>query len=123
MEGYMDIVVIKLFRNEIGCSDYHDIMIEEYQEKVEELHKYGEERGKKILFTVCNSMSPIEADTFAEVTSNYDISDEEENYYIDVIKFFCGDAEISYRTMDITFCNPIVIFKKVDNIKKIISVN
>lgn len=103
----MDIVIIKLFRNEITNSDYHDIMIDDYEEKIKELHKYGEKINKKILFTVTNTMSPISGDFFAEVTTNCALTEQEKNYFVETIKYFCGDAEfnrgrLKYETFPVT---------------------
>lgn len=108
----MDIVIIKLFRNDIECADYHDIMIDNFEEKIKELHKYGNEINKKILFTVNNSMSPISGDFFAEITSNCTLTKQEKTHFIETIKYFCDDADINNRTMDIKSIPLTVLFSK-----------
>lgn len=108
----MDIVLIKLFRNDIECADYHDIMIDDYDEKIKELHKYGKEINKKILFTVINSLSPVLGDCFAEVTANCILTKQEKKHFIEIIKYFCGDAKIKGRTMDTNMSPLTVLFSK-----------
>lgn len=113
----MDIVLIKLFRNDIECADYHDIMLGDYGKKVEELHKYGEKTNKKVLFTIGNA-SPVSGDCFAEITTNCILTKQEKEYFAQMLKFFCGDAEISKGTMDIKQSELTVLFcqKQFDDI-------
>lgn len=107
----MNIVLIKLFRNDIECADYHDIVMGDYDKKVEELHKYGEKINKKILFTISNALSPISGDCFAEITTNCSLTKQEKEYLVETIKFFCGDAEISGRTLEIKMSPLTVLFR------------
>lgn len=117
----MDIVLIKLFRNDIESADYHDIMIDDFEQKVEELHKYGAERNKKVFFTITNALSPVSGDCFAEVTHNCALTKQEKAYFVDAIKFFCGDAEINGSTLDIEVSPLTVLFsqKQFDDIYEI----
>lgn len=117
----MDIVSIKLFKNDIECADYHDIMIDEYDKKVAELHKYGEKINKKIIFTISNNINSISGDCFAEITTNCTLTKQEKEYLVDIIKFFCGDAEISNKTMEIKTKPVTVLFsqKQFDDIYEV----
>lgn len=96
----MDIVLIKLFKKDIECADYHDIMLDDYRKKVEELHKYGEKINKKVLFTVSNASSGL-GDCFAEITTNCILTKQEKEYFVQTLKFFCSDAKISNGAMEI----------------------
>lgn len=68
----MDIVTIKLYLDDTICSDYHDIMIDKYQQKIDELHKYGKHSNKQILFFVCEDNTF--GDNFAEITTNANLT-------------------------------------------------
>lgn len=117
----MDIVLIKLYRNNIECADYHDIMIDKFDKKVTELHKYGEKINKKILFTINKNSNSVSGDCFAEITTNCTLTKQEKEYLIDAIKFFCGDAEISNKTMEIKMKPVTVLFsqKQFDDIYEV----
>lgn len=116
----MDLVIIKIYRNEISCNDYSDIMIDDYEEKVQELHKYGQKIGKKILFHIYNSS--VSCDNFAEITTDFNLTEQEKNYFIETIKFFCGDATITRQTMHIEVIPLTIIFNQA-NTKEIMNIN
>lgn len=109
--------MIKLYRNDIGCGDYHDIMIDEYERKINELHEYGEKINKKILFTASQCMSPIPSDCFVEIVSNVELTHNEKKHLIEVVKCFCGDADIKGKTLDITLKPLTIVFNQLKNIE------
>ena len=83
-----DTVVIKVYRNDISCSDYHDIYLNDFDAKVKELK------------------------SFAEITYSGTLSEQEKDKYISIIQFFAQDAEIKRGTLEIYDLPLSIIFTK-----------
>lgn len=107
-----DTVIIKVYRPEIQCADYHDLFLEDFDSKLNELKTFGKSCGKDILFTVCQSLDCADFDCFVEITHNCDISVQEKEKYISIIKFFTQDAGIGRGEMDIYDLPLKIIFTK-----------
>ncbi len=108
----MDTVVIKVYRNDITCGDYHDVYLDKFDLKVKELKSFAKDIGKQIYFTVCNALNCADFDCFAEVTYNGVLTEQEKDKYISIIKFFAQDAEIDRATLNIYDLPLSIIFTK-----------
>lgn len=105
-------VIIKVYRQNITCSDYHDIMLEDFNLKVNELKTFAKSIGKNILFTVCKVLDCADFDCFAEITYNSALSEREKEKYISVIKYFTQDADIAKSELNIYDLPCTIIFTK-----------
>lgn len=108
----VDTVIIKVYRNNITCSDYHDISLDNFDLKVKELKNFADSIGKKIYFTVCNALDCADFDCFAEITYSGTLSEQEKEKYISIIKFFTQDANIERETLNIYDLPISIIFTK-----------
>lgn len=94
-----DTVIIKVFRPAIQCAEYHDLFLDKFELKFNELKTFGKSCGKDIQFTVCPSLNCADFDCFTEITHNCEISIQEKEKYISIIKFFTQDANIDSGEM------------------------
>ena len=44
----METVVIKLYRNDIGCSDYRDLCLDSYAKLLEEIRRFSDKIGNRM---------------------------------------------------------------------------
>lgn len=44
----METVVIKLYRNDIGCSDYRDLCLDSYAKLLEEIRRFFDKIGNRM---------------------------------------------------------------------------
>ena len=107
-----DTVVIKVYRNDIACSEYHDVYLNDFNAKVNELKSYANQIGKKIYFTVCHALDCADFDCFAEVSYSGILSEQEKEKYISIIKFFAKDANIERNTLNVYDLPISIIFTK-----------
>ncbi|MGN0771745.1 MAG: hypothetical protein ACI4MI_04070 [Christensenellales bacterium] len=104
-----DIVIIKLYRNAIECCEFNDLTVDHHEELTQKLKDFGKTIGKKVVFTVCSALEIAEFDCFAEISYNGDITPKEKQYYIDILKEFSKDAEISDGVLS-EYSLPLTIF-------------
>ena len=86
-------VIIKLYRNDMYCDDYHDLCLGSFEERVKDIKTFSEKIGKKILFTVCKAADMADFTCFAEISYNTDLTEEEKQFYLNILKEFCRDGE------------------------------
>ncbi len=94
-------IIIKLFRPQIGCADFRDLELDNFEQKVNDLRQYAKSIGKHVLFSVCEESDCADFDCFAEIKYDGELSDSEKLFYIDVIKFFARDAEVKNGHLDV----------------------
>ena len=107
-----DTVIIKVFRNDITCGEYHDITLDQFDLKIKELKDFADQIGKKVYFMVCNALDCADFDCFAEVVYSGELSVQEKEKYTDVIKFFAKDANIESGTLSVYDLPISIIFIK-----------
>lgn len=109
-----EVVIIKLFRNAIECGEYSDSNLDHFQDLINEMRDFGDAIGKKVLFTVCTALDIAQFDCFAEISYNGDIAPKEKDFYINVLKEFSKDAEISGGELKEYSLPLTIVFKKCD---------
>ena len=91
-----DIILIKLYRNEFSCNDYHDWMLDRYPLFVKELERYIQEKGKSV-YLICMATNIIDctplAKPFAEIEYTGNFSPDEREKCFDVLKRLSSDIE------------------------------
>lgn len=96
-----DIVIIKFFKPEYTSADFHDLYMEgelgDADADIAELKNFGKKINKTILFSVCNTIDVAWIDGFAEISYSGTISDEEKQFYVNIIKRFSRDAKVNRR--------------------------
>ncbi len=107
-----DTVIIKVYRNDIACGEYHDITLDEFDLKIKELKNFAEQIGKKVYFTVCNALDCADFDCFAEVVYSGELSVQEKEKYTEIIKFFAKDGRIENGALNIYDLSISIIFIK-----------
>lgn len=109
-----NIVIIKLYKNEITSGDYHDLMLDEFEQKYNEAKEFAKNKDKELYFNIINCEDVINADGFAEIEYNTSLDEEEKEYYKELIKYFSYDAEIENRTLNTYSTLKRIILKKIN---------
>ncbi|MGN0788532.1 MAG: hypothetical protein ACI4MY_01235 [Christensenellales bacterium] len=109
-----EVVIIKLYRNAIGCGEYNDLNVDRFQDVVNDIRDFGKSIGKKVLFTICTALNIADFDCFAEIEYNGDITPKEKDFYINTLKEFSKDAEIRGEALYEYSLPLTVVFKKSD---------
>ncbi len=94
MEGT---ILIKLYRNAISCGGYSDLNPENFEQRKRRAAEIARSHGKSSLFTVCQAADICESDSFCEIVTDTELTDEEIAFYKKTAEGFCGDAEIVGR--------------------------
>ena len=108
-----NIVIIKVFRNDITCNDYHDINLNNFDLKLKELRSFADSIGKQIYFTVCKALNCADFDCFAEITYNGTLSEQEKEKYESIVKYFAQDADIENGELKVYNLPVSIIYSKV----------
>ena len=93
-------ILIKLYRNGISCGEYSDLYSEDFERWKKDAAAFANSHGKRLLFTVCQTLPICDFDAFCEIVTDAELSEEEAAYYRDLIGKFCGDADISRGEMN-----------------------
>ena len=109
-----DTVIIKVYRNDIACGDYHDLCLKDFDLKVKELKTFADSINKNIYFTVCNALGCADFDCFAEITYNGTLTENEKEMYASIVKFFAKDAKIEKKTLSNYDLPLSIIFTKAE---------
>ena len=104
-----NVVIIKLYRNEIFCADYHDLSLNTFEKAVNKIRSFGEKIGKTIYFFICQALNVADFDCFAEITYSGDLSKEEKDFYEKSIKIFSKDGDVYDDGMEVRDL-PVKIF-------------
>lgn len=107
-------VVIKLYRPNFTCGEFHDVKLGEFDSEIKELKRFASAIGKEIYFTVCQNLDCAEFDCFAEIIHSGELSDEEKNRYISAVKFFARDAEIAGKQLKEYDLPLSILFRQAD---------
>ncbi len=91
MEGT---ILMKLYRNAISCGDYSDLNLENFEQRKKRAAEFARSHGKRLLFTVCQAADICDFDSFCEIVTDTELTDEEIAFYKKTVEGFCGDAEI-----------------------------
>lgn len=114
----MDYIIIKLYLNDIQ-GDCHDIRIEDFEKTYKEMQNYAKSINKKLYFVPLTSDNedglPINCTPFAEIEYTGTLSGAEKKSFVEYIKSFSIDAEISMPYLE-EFCTlKMVKFKKIED--------
>ena len=107
-----DIVIIKVYRNDITCNEYHDTYNDAFEKIINETKRFANSIGKKVFFTVCTSLDCADFDTFAEIEYSGTLSKQEKDVYASLVNFFTRDAGIINNTLYIYDLPTSIFFKK-----------
>lgn len=113
----MGYIIIKLYLKSLD-GDFHDIYIEDFEKKVEEIRAYAKKRGKTLIFLpqvndVLDGL-PVESDLFCDIEYTDPLSEEEKKTYISHVRDFMKNAEFDGKYLEEYCCEFFVRFKRLE---------
>lgn len=87
-----NIIIVKVFRSEYD-NDWHDLNMDLYQNKMDEIKMDFLGKGTKLFVSVCAYLDICEFDTVASVEYTDELSEKEKKKIVELIKMFSEDAE------------------------------
>lgn len=94
-----DIVIIKLYRPAYASTAFHDYVMQELPQRLQDLKQYANQIGKNIFFTICTN-DGMRNECFTHITHSSDLNPLEKQKYIDLVRVFAKDAEIINGTLN-----------------------
>ncbi len=86
-----DIVIIKLYHNE-QFGDWHDLQLDEVEQRIEYLIAFGDSINKHIMLSVLAHDRVGEFSCFAEISYTGAVSIQEQTYYNELVEFLSCDG-------------------------------
>ena len=111
-----DILIIKLYRNDELQSDYHDLIIEEFNNKIKELYSIAQKYNKALFFSMPISLDLITniSQNFAEIEYTGNLAFEEKEKYVEILKTLSTNAEFNYPYLNDFQTLKFIKFRKID---------
>ena len=111
----MGYIKINLYLKSLN-GDFHDIYIENFEKKVEEIRAYAKKCGKTLIFLpqvndVLDGL-PVESDLFCDIEYTDSLSEEERERYISYVREFMKNAEFDGEYLEEYYPEFFIRFKR-----------
>lgn len=120
-----NIVIIKLYRNDLMQSDYHDLVIEEYEKYIKDLENFAKTKNKELFFSIIESSFYLKdpAKNYAEIEFTGELDAYEKEFYSKTLKLLSSNAFRKKDTLNPYITLKLIKFKKVEKYEEIVFID
>lgn len=104
-----NVIIIKLFRNQIAEKSYRAFAVSTYPQIIAEMNDFAQSHGKKLYFTLSTS-EIVQTTPICEIEYTCPLTQKELDFFVEKVKYLSSEGEIFsankilYTKQETTLC-------------------